>query len=57
MEGLKKKWLDRAGDRIVPEGRAEYADFVEFVWRVEGRLNNRYVQEVILCQRKRKERN
>ena len=30
-EGLKKKWVNRAGDLILREGRTEYADFVEFV--------------------------
>ena len=45
-EGLKKKWVNRAGDLIVREGRTEYADFVEFVRRVAGRINNRYGQEL-----------
>ena len=47
-EGLKKKWVHRAGDLTVREGRAEYADFVEFRRRVEGHINhdNRYGQEL-----------
>ena len=45
-EGLKKKVVDRARDLIVHEGRAEYADFVEFVRRVAGRINNKYRQEL-----------
>jgi len=45
-ESLKKKWVDRAGDLIQRKGRAEYADFVEFVGRVAGRINNRYGQEL-----------
>ena len=45
-ESLKKKWVDRAGDLIQCKGRAEYADFVEFVGRVTRRINNRYGQEL-----------
>ena len=57
-ESLKKKWVDRAVDPIQRKGRAEYADFVEFVGRVAGRINNRYEQELTsscLSERDRKE--
>ena len=30
-EGLKRKWVDRAGDLIKNKSRAEYSDFVSFV--------------------------
>ena len=42
-EGLKRKWVDKAGDLIKRKGRA---DFVEFVRRVADRINNRYGQEL-----------
>ena len=45
-EGLKRKWVDKAGDLIKRKGRADFADFVEFVRRVADRINNRYGQEL-----------
>ena len=45
-KSLKKKWVDKAGDLIVRKGRAEYADFVEFVRRVAERTNNRHGNEL-----------
>ena len=45
-ESLKKKWVDRAGDLIQCKGHAEYADFVQFVGTVAGRINNRYGQDL-----------
>ena len=41
-EGLKRKWVDEA-DLIKRNGRADFADFVEFV---ADRINNRYGQEL-----------
>ena len=38
---LKRKWVDKAGDLIKRKGRADFADFVEFVRRVADRINNR----------------
>lgn len=46
-EGLKRKWVDKAGDhQIKRKGRADFADFVEFVGRVADHINNRYWQEL-----------
>ena len=45
-ESLKRKWVDKAGDLIKRKGRADFADFVEFVRRVADRINNRYGQEL-----------
>lgn len=45
-EGLKRKWADKAGDIIKLKGRAEYADFVQFVKNTADRINNRYGQEL-----------
>ena len=45
-EGLKRKWVDKAGDLIKRKGRADFADFVEFVQRVADCINNRYGQEL-----------
>ncbi|XP_031549037.1 uncharacterized protein LOC116286628 [Actinia tenebrosa] len=45
-EGLKRKWADKAGDLIKIKGRAEYADFVQFVKNTADRINNRYGQEL-----------
>jgi len=47
-ENLKRKWAYKAGDLIKAKGRAEYADFVEFVRRIAERVNNRYGQELKL---------
>ena len=45
-EGLKRKWVDRAGDLIKNKSRAEYSDFVSFVGKASERINNRYGQEL-----------
>ena len=45
-EGLKRKWVDRAGDLIKNKGRAEYPDFVSIVGRAAEHINNRYGQEL-----------
>ena len=45
-EGLKRKWVDRAGDLIKTKGRAEFTDFVEFLQGVTERINNRYGHEL-----------
>ena len=45
-EGLKRKWVDRAGDLIKTKGRAEFTDFVEFLQGVAERINNRYGHEL-----------
>ena len=45
-ESLKRKWADKAGDLIKLKGRAEYADFVQFVEKTADRINNRYGQEL-----------
>ena len=44
-ESLKRKWVDKAGNLIKRKGRADFADFVEFVRRVADCINNRYGQE------------
>ena len=45
-QGLKRKWVDRAGDLIKMKGRAEFTDFVEFLQGVAERMNNRYGHEL-----------
>ena len=44
-EGLKRRWVDKAGDLIKMKGRAEFTDFVEFLQGVPERMNNRYGHE------------
>ena len=39
-EGLKRKWVDKAGDLIKSKGRAAYLDFVSFVREAAHRVNN-----------------
>ena len=45
-EGLKRKWVDRAGDLFKNKSRAEYSDFVSFVGKASERINKKYGQEL-----------
>lgn len=45
-EGLKRKWADKAGDLIKSKDHVEFTDFVEFIRRIAGRINNRYGREL-----------
>ena len=48
-DSLKRKWADKAGDIIKNKGLVTFNDFVSFVKRIAGRLNNRYGRELKLA--------
>lgn len=41
-DSLKRRWADRAGDLIREKGKVDYKDFVDFIRKIAGRINNRY---------------
>ena len=45
-EGLKRKWVDRAGDLIKSKGRAAYLDFVSFFREAGQRVKNGHEKEL-----------
>ena len=45
-EGLKRKWVDRAGDLIKSKGRAAYLDFVSFFREAGQRVKNGHGKEL-----------
>ncbi|CAB4042058.1 Hypothetical predicted protein, partial [Paramuricea clavata] len=45
-DGLKRKWVDRAGDLIKSKDYVQFDDFVNFLKKVAGRINNRYGREL-----------
>ena len=45
-EGLKRKWVDRAGDFIKSKGRAAYLDFVSFFREAGQRFKNGHEKEL-----------
>ena len=45
-EGLKRRWADKAGDLIKSNGVVQFDDFVQFLKKVAGRINNRFGREL-----------
>ena len=45
-ERLKRMWADKAGDLIKGKGLAQFDDFVNFLKKVAGRINNRFGREL-----------